>query len=113
MKSKNTGLLIGGIISGVFGMVFGIIGMVCRIIGTVFVRNPENVTVTINGRVLEGEEAVEEALKIGEIMVKIGGGSLIVASILALICLVLVIIYFVKRNNDHSGTGYNGYSGYQ
>ena len=97
MKSKNAGSLIGGIISAFVAMFCGICGLVFKLIGTVFVNNPEEVHVTVNGRVLEGKEAAEAALKLGGILSTVGGVMLIIASVFLLIFLILLIVYFVRK----------------
>lgn len=98
MGKKHIGLLVGSIIPGVIALILAIGGTVCRVMGPIFLNHPEDATIKINGRVLHGKESVEAALKAGEILVSVGGGLLIVASVLALICLILLILYFVKRD---------------
>ena len=97
-KSKNIGFMIGGAISGVVAMVVGIVGFVFRLIGTVFVSDPEHVTMTVNGEVLHGKEAAEAALKLGNVFVILGGGMIIAALILLAICIALLIVYFSRKN---------------
>ena len=85
--------MIGGIISGVMMFISGIVGLVFTIIGKVFVARPEDVTVTINGRVLEGAEAAEKALQIGNILSGVGGVLLIAAAVFLVVCIVLLVVY--------------------
>ena len=100
MKGKHFGFLLGGIIPGAVAFVLAIIGTVFRILGTVFVNHPDEVKVTINGKRLHGEEAVEAAERLGSIFSNIGSGLLITGCILALVCLIMIIIFFVKRSKE-------------
>ena len=97
--NKANGFLAGGIVSGVITMFFGIIGLVFKIIGVVFVNNPEEVNVTVNGRVLEGAEAAEAAFKTGKALSTVGGVFLIATAVTLVICLTLFAIYAGKRNS--------------
>ena len=98
MQQKNANaFLVGGVIAGVMTMFLGIIGFVFKLIGVIYVNNPDEVEVTINGRVLQGEEAAEMALKVGNVMSTVGGVILIGTAVLFVICLILLIIYAGKR----------------
>ena len=85
--------MIGGIISGVMMFISGIVGLVFTIIGKVFVARPEDVIVRVNGRVLEGAEAAEKALQIGNILSGVGGVLLIAAAVFLVVCIVLLVVY--------------------
>ena len=96
-KAKNFGFMIGGIISGSIGMVVGIVAFVFHLVGTVFVNNPDEVTMTVNGEQLHGKEAAEAALKLGNTFVGLGKGLGVFAAALLAFCIALLILYFTRR----------------
>ena len=97
MQEKNTAMLVGAIISGVITFFCGIIGLVCTILGVSFTANPEHVNVEVNGRVLEGAEAAEAALKAGKVLSTVGGICLVIALIMLVIAIVLGVLYGKKK----------------
>ena len=99
-QRDNKGLLIGGIIPGVRGFPLLIVGIVFKIIGTVFVSNPEGVKVEINGEILEGKEAADAALRIGNVLSKFGGWFLRGAAVLIAIAILLLVLYFNSKKQS-------------
>lgn len=85
--------LVGSIISGIFMFISGIVGVILFGIGKVFMANPEDVKVEINGRLLEGKEAAEKALEIGKFFSEIGGVLLVIAFVLLAILLIMIAVY--------------------
>ena len=85
--------LVGSIISGIFMFISGIVGVILFVVGKIFTANPEDVTVEINGRLLEGKEAAEKALEIGKFFSGIGGVLLVIAFVLLAILLVMIAVY--------------------
>ena len=85
--------LVGSIISGIFMFISGIVGVILFIVGKIFTANPEDVTVEINGRLLEGKEAAEKALEIGKFFSGIGGVLLVIAFVLLAILLIMIAVY--------------------
>ena len=85
--------LVGSILSGVFMFFSGLVGMILFIIGKVFVANPEGVRVEINGRLLEGREAAEKALQIGNVLSGDGGVLMVIAFVFLVILLIMLTLY--------------------
>ena len=66
-------------------------------IGMMYLANPENVNIEVNGRVLEGAEAVAAAEKAGSFMSTTGGILLIIAVVTLITAIVLAVLYGKKR----------------
>ena len=102
-KDKYAGLMIASIIPGMFAFFSGLFGVVFSIIGNVQMARPQDVSVTINGKQLEGEEAARYAYTLGKILATLGGIALVVAFVLVMICVILAVIYISKsRNADNA-----------
>ena len=80
-------------VTAVFMAIFGIGGIVCVIVGRIFLADPESVNVVSNGRVLEGAEAVEAAIRAGNVLSLIGGVLLGLALIILVAVIVFAILY--------------------
>ena len=92
-ERSYAGLIVGGIFSGLFALGSSITSMVCLFLGFIFTSNPQSVDVNMNGTHLHGSEAVEMALKIGKILLCVGGIALLVAIILVILCISLITKY--------------------
>ena len=90
-KIKRDRCLVAAIVTGCLSVIPGFLGLLFLTLGIVFRLNPYNTNITINGVTLHGEEAAAEALKLGKIFLGVGGGSLAVAVVLAIVCAVLLI----------------------
>ena len=94
---NNNKYMVGSVITGILAAVAGIVGFVFFIMGRGFVSDPEGITVTINGRTLEGVEAAEKALAIGNAFSGIGGVILVIGAVLGITCAVLLITHYRKN----------------
>ena len=95
--NRNNGLLVLGLIPGIPASIFGIVGLVFSIIGGIFSAMPDKVNITVNGRLLEGEEAVESAMKMGNIFSVIGGIGLVLAAVF-IGCGVAMLLVYLHRS---------------
>lgn len=116
-QNKGTGRVIFGVASFILAGVNGIIGLIFSIIGGAFLADPENVDVTVNGRVLTGQEAVEAAEKLGRIFSTVGVVTLILCVVFVVLGIVLVVsgnkMMKQARLQAYGAMGYNQYNQYQ
>ncbi|MBO6297359.1 MAG: hypothetical protein J6N53_00820 [Lachnospiraceae bacterium] len=90
-------VFVNGIVWGGISFISGIVGVVFFVVGRIFVANPEGGTMTVNGQVLEGEEAIEAACKLGNTFSVIGIVLVIVAVVLLVVSLVLFRVYSIRK----------------
>ncbi|MCR4793258.1 MAG: hypothetical protein K5871_10940 [Lachnospiraceae bacterium] len=96
-QNRHVWKLVCGILSGVLTLVSANVSFTFLILGAAFCANPAEVTMNVNGTVLQGEESAEAAFKLGSFFIKLGGGLFALASVLTLICVLLLVGYFRKE----------------
>ncbi|WP_022759802.1 hypothetical protein [Butyrivibrio sp. AD3002] len=89
-------LPIGPIISGIYAAVFAFMGTITSILGAVFTKNPSGARIQINGRLLQGQESIDAAMKWGKVLLRVGS----VAFVVAFIMVVLTVVLFTRYNNQ-------------
>ena len=101
-KYEYLGLVIASIVPGVGAFFAGLFGLVFSIIGNVYMARPQDVSITVNGKYLEGEEAVEHAYTLGKVLATLGGIGLVAALVMGLIFVTLMLIFIHKsRSNEN------------
>ncbi|SEK25080.1 hypothetical protein SAMN04487770_10145 [Butyrivibrio sp. ob235] len=97
IRSINYGKFpIGPIISGIYAAVFAFMGTITSILGAVFTKNPSGARIQINGRLLQGQESIDAAMKWGKVLLRVGS----VAFVVAFIMVVLTVVLFTRYNNQ-------------
>lgn len=96
-NKDNSGFLVLGIAPGIPALIFGLIGILFSVLGGVFSAAPDKVNITVNGKLLEGAEAVEYASKLGNIFSVVGGIGLVLAAVMIGICVTMLLVYLHKN----------------
>ena len=88
---------LGAVFAGVFAGWSVIAGAITSLLGVAFTKSPEQARIEINGRLLQGQESVETAIRWGKVLLRVGSIAFVVAFILMVITCLLLFNRYSKN----------------
>ena len=102
ITKRRTGFLVGGIITGMLSIPAWLLSAPFIIVGLIFRTFPSGVHVTFNGHQLQGQAAVDMALKIGNTFTLIGCGAIGAALLCLLLGAILLLMYYLVKKRVYT-----------